>query len=390
MFYGENIKVLRNLYGMSRKELGNKISVTEQSIGQYENSEIFPEMTKILKLSKIFNVKSQFFLTKNFVDMVTDEKLIAYRSNDRDSRKSVREGAMQINFADAIIHYCESFFDLDTSVLLNIVDFGKKIALNSKLDRDEIIDQIANVTRKSLGTFNNKDLLFLVENAGAYVIEKELDSKTDAYSVWTRNSDGTLRSAFIVLGSNNKTAVRRIFDVAHELGHLILHSDIDFNELEKDDFRRLEHEANEFASSFLLPSSIMPGLIQTVQKKSVPEAYVPIKEEYYVSLVTIEYRAFKMGLISKDDNKRFFANRYRKHYTTFEPLDDELIIKKPGKIEALFKLVNSKIMPLEQLLDDFHIDPYFLTKVFSLPNKFVMSMISVNDDYKYKIHNLNS
>ncbi|RIX73429.1 helix-turn-helix transcriptional regulator, partial [Staphylococcus aureus] len=36
MFKGESLKYIRTLHGMSRKELAQKINVTEQMIWQYE------------------------------------------------------------------------------------------------------------------------------------------------------------------------------------------------------------------------------------------------------------------------------------------------------------------------------------------------------------------
>ncbi|MCP9313444.1 ImmA/IrrE family metallo-endopeptidase [Liquorilactobacillus satsumensis] len=381
MFYGKNVKILRDFYGMSRKELGDKLFVTEQAIGQYENSEITPEITNLIKLSQIFKVKSQFFLTKPFITEVTPEKSIAYRSTDRDSRKRIREGVSQINIADAVIGYCESFFNLRPSVLKVAVSEEKALERNLKYKREDVIEKSAKITRKLLKVQNNKDLLFYVENAGAYVIERGLENGAGAYSVWTRNSDNSLRSPFVVLGMYNKSAVRRIFDIAHELGHLILHSDVDFNDLEKNDFRHFEKEANDFASCLLLPKETMPQLIKTVKRYSVPDDYVPIKRDYWVSLVTVEYRAFKLNLISKEDNKNFFANRYRKRYTKIEPLDREMPVKKPGKIEALMRLVNSKIMPFEQLISEFLFEPQFVGEVFNFSDEFLESMLPKKDDY---------
>ena len=386
MFYGKNVKILRDFYGMSRKELGDRLSITEQAIGQYENSEVTPEMKNILKLSDVFKVKSQFFLTKPFIDEVTPEKAIAYRSTDRDSRKRAREGVAQINFADSIIRYCESFFNLQPSLLKKIVENEKKIELKIQDDRNKVIEKSAEMTREVLKVQDNKDLLFCVENAGAYVIEKNLSLNAGAYSVWTRNKDESLRSPFIILGTQNKSAVRRIFDIAHELGHLVLHPNVDFDSLEKNDFRNFEQEANTFASCLLLPKKVMPKIMSTVKRFSVPDDYIPIKEHYWVSLVTIEYRAFKLGLISKEDNKHFFANRYRKKYTKIEPLDIEMVIQKPGKIEALMKLLNDKVMPFSQLVDEFLFEPQFIGSVFDFSSQFMGSMLPHKNTYSiYKL-----
>ena len=37
MFYGEKLSSLRKLNGLSRKELADKLNITEQAVWQYEN-----------------------------------------------------------------------------------------------------------------------------------------------------------------------------------------------------------------------------------------------------------------------------------------------------------------------------------------------------------------
>lgn len=381
MFYGENVKSLRNLRGISRKDLGRVLSISEQAVGQYENNNIQPEMMNVLKLSQFFRVKSSFFFTKPIVDNVTDEEAIAYRSTDRNSRKNVREGAAQINFASALIDYCESFLNSKQNVLKQAVTLAREIERNTVVDRQELIEQTAAMVRDLIQVGSNEDLLFYVEKAGAYVFEKELSLNAGAYSAWTRFPDGSLKSPFIVLGVTGKSAVRRLFDVAHELGHLVLHSDVDFNMLEAPDFKRYELEANQFASAFLLPKSEMKDLMATVRRKSVPDDYLAIKQEYWVSLTTAEYRGFKLGLVTSEENKNFFANRYKKHYVSREPLDSTMSIKRPGKVAALFKLINDKVMPFGEVLEYFKFEPEFVPQIFRFSDSFISGLVSSNKTF---------
>ena len=60
---------------------------------------------------------------------------------------------------------------------------------------------------------------------------------------------------YIFLGDDKDSSVRLRFDLAHELGHLLLHKDVDKDELEddKDLYDKIEYQANYFASAFLLP-----------------------------------------------------------------------------------------------------------------------------------------
>lgn len=62
MFFGEKLKSVRELNGISRKELAELINVSEQAVWQYENQHTVPAFMIINKLKKLFLVKPQFFI----------------------------------------------------------------------------------------------------------------------------------------------------------------------------------------------------------------------------------------------------------------------------------------------------------------------------------------
>ena len=63
MFFGEKLQSLRELNGLSRKELADKLNVSEQAIWQYENEYTVPKFEIANELKRLFNVKAQFFYT---------------------------------------------------------------------------------------------------------------------------------------------------------------------------------------------------------------------------------------------------------------------------------------------------------------------------------------
>ena len=88
---------------------------------------------------------------------------------------------------------------------------------------------------------------------------------------------------------NRKYNVRKRFTMAHELGHHILHSHI-FNELgvtsvgeseetlaiSKGDSRRLEYQANKFASFLLMPRRLVVVLYEKYYKEYYGGAVCPL------------------------------------------------------------------------------------------------------------------
>ncbi|HCW8523007.1 TPA: helix-turn-helix transcriptional regulator, partial [Staphylococcus aureus] len=53
MFIGKNLEYVRKLNALSRKELSEKINVSEQAIWQYETKNMMPEISKIYDMTSI-------------------------------------------------------------------------------------------------------------------------------------------------------------------------------------------------------------------------------------------------------------------------------------------------------------------------------------------------
>ena len=135
-----------------------------------------------------------------------------------------------------------------------------------------------------LGTKPLPNLVQLSESKGIRVYGlPPLAESVDAYSTW---SDAV---PYIFL-ARRKTPERTRFDVAHELGHLVLHGGSAYCES-----REAEKEANAFAGEFLMPRSSMfeylprnPGVAQLLE----------VKTAFKVSAIALAYRAHKVGMMS--------------------------------------------------------------------------------------------
>ena len=50
---GENIREIRKLKGMTQKELGNKLGISQSAINQFENNKTAPKLTTIIKVAEL-------------------------------------------------------------------------------------------------------------------------------------------------------------------------------------------------------------------------------------------------------------------------------------------------------------------------------------------------
>lgn len=369
MFFGEKLQSVRELNGLSRKELADELNLSEQAIWQYENQYTVPKFEVVNELKKIFNVKAQFFYTEPFATNISKIENIAYRAEDREARKKTKMETTFIDFVSYFLDKFESKLHLPMNVLSPLRDESIQLynrSLNTT-DRLSQLEKIAENARKKLDVQANSELLYKLELSGIYVLEKNMGATIDAYSTWTNQG-----KPFIILGNKKKSAVRRNFDLAHELGHLLLHYKIDMDSLTKDEHKIIEKEANDFASFFLLPKEQFLKDFATISKKSNPESYVDLKMKRMVSIAALEYRAYKLELLTFEENRYFYATLNRKNYRTNEPLDEDIAIVRPGKVRALLDLIlKNRLFSLNDILNDHSIDRSFLESLFGLENKFL-------------------
>lgn len=66
MSFSEKIYILRTKAGLSQDEMAGKFGVSRQSIWKWENGVSYPEIDKIIKISEVFHVSTDYLLKDNF------------------------------------------------------------------------------------------------------------------------------------------------------------------------------------------------------------------------------------------------------------------------------------------------------------------------------------
>ncbi|AFU16604.1 ImmA/IrrE family metallo-endopeptidase [Bacillus toyonensis] len=381
MFVGEKLANIRLLYGLSRQDLASKLGVTEQSIWQYEKGYTSPSLEKINDLKSMFHVRTKFFYTKDELMDVVNENNIAYRSEKNVPYKK-RTDKIFLNEIERVLTYMEKLVSYPKSIVVDVRNYSieQKNKHNfSENNKKEIIENIALKARREFGLNqdNNEDLMFLLEKKGVFVLEKALGVDIDGYSAWT-NYD----RPYIVLGNTKKSSVRRNFDLAHELGHLLLHYQMDIGELSTSQYNEIEQEAHMFASNFLMPKQEFMSDLQCISKISNPDHYIELKQKWKVSLAAMGHRAYSLGVMSYQQYRYFNVLLHRYGYKIKEPLDSEIPIIRPGKIRSIFRhVLDKKTITLEQLLKKYHCDLQFLTYLLNIELSFFEAYIEKKKDH---------
>ncbi|WP_395319880.1 XRE family transcriptional regulator [Fructilactobacillus frigidiflavus] len=332
-FNGTRLRDIRESFVLSRKDLSDLLNVSEQSVWQYETGLTVPSFQILSKLNNIFGVSIAFFTNKNSIPKVVNSKYIAYRS---DLKRSVKNTERETTFLNVLDSFITSLIPRVNLPKEDIFELSKQTI---KMKNDGCnFDEIAHFVRKRLNlNLQNKSLMAMIERSGVFIVERQLNNKVDAYSAWTDNN-----RPYIILGTN-KSGPRRMFDLAHEFGHILLHHNLEFDESDSAYVLKLEKEANAFASSLLLDRNFyIENFNKIISDPTNPIQYLSLKKYYGVSIAALEMRASNLGLITPKQSGYFWARMTKSGYKKIEPLDDKFDMYVPGKIYAILNYLNKR------------------------------------------------
>lgn len=149
-----------------------------------------------------------------------------------------------------------------------------------------------------------KDLLFLLERQGVRVFSLPIsDREVDAFSFWDEGRP-------YILLDTGRSAERMRFDLAHELGHLLLHRHLPLRS------REVEQQAHDFASSFLIPAD--PVYAQVTGRLRFDDIF-KLKRYWRVSAVAMVQRLWHLRIISEWHYRTWMIELSKRGYRTSEP-----------------------------------------------------------------------
>ncbi len=83
MIFADKLIRLRKKYGWSQEELADKMNVSRQAVSKWEATQNIPDLQKILQLSQLFGVTTDYLLK----DEIEDEEFIEDENNNTSVRK---------------------------------------------------------------------------------------------------------------------------------------------------------------------------------------------------------------------------------------------------------------------------------------------------------------
>jgi Zn-dependent peptidase ImmA (M78 family)/transcriptional regulator with XRE-family HTH domain len=323
-FVPARLKMARKALGLKQNELADLISRTPATISKWENDGYVhaPDAQDIHELSKALKVLPQWF----YKNINTNTNAAFFRSL-RTELKSLRDKSeARLAFVYEIFQSLESrieFPEIDIPDLMEDRDY-----------RSINIEFIENISIKArdywgLGDDPIDDLMLIIENSGIVVAEDFMvSSKLDGVSRWFGETP------VMLLAKDKETAVRRRFDAAHELGHIILHRNLSVEQL-KIDWRLIEEQAMAFASAFLLPESSFAQAVSDVTLDNLADA----KPTWKVSIGAMIMRLKMMNIIGHNESSNLWKYYSYRQWRGHEPFDRELEVEIPLNLSSAIRMI---------------------------------------------------
>lgn len=335
-FNRDRLRKALDIRCMTLSDLAKEVGVSRQTISDYiNNDDASVDLVKIKRISEVLNFPFNFFYEQDsyiksdaayFRSQLTTKKL--YRSAQK----------CKLELIARIYNFIKEYVEFPA---LNIPDCRG-------LSPEEAALKLREEWKLGLNPIEN--IIPLVEQNGLIVVC--YDTETDAIDAFSQRfilDDGS--KVFVIGYSSNKKSASRIhFDIAHELGHICLHDWYCKDELEKEEFKEKEKEANRFASALLLPEK--PFGDDAIKAKVGIRDYSRLKKKWKTSIAAILMRANSLRIITNDEYKNMIIKMQKLGIRKQEPLDNDLITAEPSIVKtAVSLLLSNDVFTKEEFMD---------------------------------------
>ncbi|MDV3131447.1 XRE family transcriptional regulator [Mycobacterium sp. 29Ha] len=260
----DRIRIARARRGFTKADLARLLGVTPRTITRYESGDAPRE--SVDALARLLEFPASFFTAANApeIEVASVSFRAARRATARSRNAAVAAGAIGIE----VDRWISQRFVLPT------VDVPAHPEMDPRLAARLVRAQWG------LGTRPLPNAVQLAESRGVRVYTlPPIAEEVDAYSAWH-----TARP-YIFL-SRRRSPERMRFDVAHELGHLVLHPAAACDDAAQ------EREADAFASEFLVPLDAIPEYLRS--NPSLAEL-LRVRDQFKVSAMALAYATHAAG-----------------------------------------------------------------------------------------------
>ena len=338
-FNGAALRLARVFHGRTLEELAERAGKTRQFLHKIETGQAAPSSELVEFLAATLHVEPRFFYEQAASPIGEDE--FHFRRLFT-SRMPVKQLAMaKAEVFVRLVAVLEKQLKLPE---LNIP------AVDDAATADDI-EKAAELCRQhwGLGSGPISSVLRLAENQGAIITTfHSISKEVDALSVF--------RGRPVIVRNDAKESTCRLrFDIAHELGHAVLHRGGTTGD------RLTESQAHRFAGALLIPRAMMTKLFPRMRGSHIDwRALSEFKLTWKISKAAILYRARELDLLTDQQFRSGVITLKRCGEAVTEREDPSISREEPELLKQSISVLATKGITIMDVASELRVRPEFL------------------------------
>lgn len=342
--------------GLTKGQLASLVGVAAPTVTKWCKGDQSPEAETFDRLASVLNVQPEW-LTRASLPAVSAP---LYRSNASALKAARAKLEARTEWAQEVAYLLEDYVDYP-AVNLPIRSFQDPEQISSA-DIEAAAEECRALWQLGRGPIQN--LALAAESAGILIVREETEiSAIEGLSSWS----ALLGRPIVVLSADKANAFRSRFDLAHEIGHLILHKHIPRAD-ERDRYNQMEKQAHQFAAALLLPAEVFATEVRL--PPSLDNLLI-LKQRWGASVAAMMMRCHALGLLTDDEKLALFKRRSARWGSKAEPGDDKWAPEVPRLLRRTVELlVGEGIVPPEGIPRHLGLGPRDVEKLCHLRDNY--------------------
>lgn len=319
---GEVLETVRRSKGLTQEELAAQAGITQAALSRYENNLREPDDEALASVAGTLGVTVEFlrYAGRARAGMAVDTHM---RRRATAPPAVWRRLEAQLNVYRW--HASHLFEEVSIRAEQRVPNFDPL-----EVDPQDAARIVRAQWRMPAGPV--RSMVQWLEAAGCVLILEDFGtSRVDGLSQWVGDHP--------VILFNDLAATDRVrLTLAHELGHLVLHSNIDGSE-------DLEAEANAFAAEFLMPADFIRPSLRNLKIGRL----LDLKREWGVSMQALIERAHQLDLLGQTQRTSLYKMFSAKGWRTREPGSADLAPERPELPQEIARMLLSRGLTAQEV-----------------------------------------
>lgn len=294
------LTLARDARAITQEGLAKQLGIWQGTLSKYENGSLEVPDEFLAVIARALKYPREFFYQPG---RPYGFPPFHYRKRKKLSARALDKIVAEMNIRRMHVDKLKRSFEIKTNRFIPEIDMDEYQGKSKRVpDIEDVARSIREAWMLPRGPVVN--MVELIEEKGGIVIP--CDFQTDLIDAMSQRIDGMPVLFFVNI---NAPSDRVRFTLAHELGHMVLHT-LAFKE---DD--EMENEADHFAGAFLLPPDDIKVQLRTFDLRHLAN----MKGYWKVSMQAIAYRADRLKLITPYQRKMFWIEMGKLGYRKREP-----------------------------------------------------------------------